>query len=100
VKSAKSIGIRSSGWPPSGRPTRSRTRRTARPPKGFATAPYIAAARRCPAAVAALTYGRCSGAFTPEATVAARHANAAGAVGVVPAISDRASWRVSLLAIS
>jgi len=40
-------------------------------------------------AVAALTDGRCSGGFTPEATVAARHTNTTGAVGKVPAIPDR-----------
>ena len=37
--------------------------------------------RRCE--VAALTGWRCSGAFTPEPTVAARHANAPGVVGAV-----------------
>ena len=45
--------------------------------------------------VAALTDGRFSGGFTLEAKAAARHANAATAVGVGPAISDRVSWRFS-----
>jgi len=61
----------------SGTNRRSRTRWTSRPPSGCAPAlssPCCRALRPC--AVAARTDGRYSGGFTPEATGAARHANA------------------------
>jgi hypothetical protein len=77
VKSAKSIGVRTVNRLPAGagaperaghrdHPGPARQRHHRAVPPGCALRPSV---------VAALTDGRCSGAFTAEATVAARHVN-------------------------
>jgi len=79
VKSAKSTGVRSGNWLTLRQAQALSTRRTSRPPKvlrdrAIIAVPLGCALRRCEGA--ARTDGRCSGGFTAEATVAARHAGA------------------------
>ena len=77
-QSAKSIGVRSGSvaHPGPGAPERAghRDRQTAARQRHHRAVPPGCALR--PSAVAALTDGRSSGGFTPQATGAARHANA------------------------
>src|ERR1019366_5427968 len=78
VKSAKSIGVRSGRWLTLRQAQALLNVPNISTTKGMCDRAIIAvllgcALRRCE--VAALTDGRCSGGFTLEATVAARHAN-------------------------
>jgi site-specific recombinase XerC len=85
VKSAKSIGVRAGNWLSLKQAQALLNVPDITTLKGLRDRAIIAvllgcALRRCQ--VAALTDGRCSGAFTLEATVAARHANTTGPVWV------------------